>query len=66
MKEIFSLRVIVIIFKNFSLVIIFIYISNVIPFPGFPSKTPYPLALPHAHQHTHSCFLALAVPYTGI
>jgi hypothetical protein len=26
----------------FKLDIFFIYISNVIPFPGFPSQTPYP------------------------
>jgi hypothetical protein len=41
----------------------FILISNVIPFPGFPSKTPSPSPL--AHQQTHSHFLALAFPYTG-
>ena len=44
----------------------FIYISNVIPFPGFPSKKPlYPLSPPLGHNPTHSCFLALAFPYTG-
>jgi hypothetical protein len=41
--------------------IFFIYISNVIPFPSFPS--PNPLSPPPAHQPTHSCFLAF--PYTG-
>jgi hypothetical protein len=44
-------------FKNFLLDVFFIYISNVIPFPGFPSENPlshppspcsptYPLPLP--------------------
>ena len=28
-------------------------------------KIPYPLPTPPAHQPTHSCFLALAFPYTG-
>jgi hypothetical protein len=43
--------------------IFFIYISNVIPFPGLTSENP--LSLPsHAHQPTHSCFLALTFPYT--
>jgi hypothetical protein len=48
----------------FILAIFFIYISNVIPFPGFPSRTSlYPSSPPiPAHQHTHSCFLALAFP----
>ena len=45
----------------FLLDIFLIYISNVIPFPGFPSKK-YPLP---PHQPTHSYFLALAFPYTG-
>jgi hypothetical protein len=46
--------------------IFFIYISNVISFPGFPSKkTTYPLLPPPAHQPTHSHFPALAFPYTG-
>jgi hypothetical protein len=42
--------------------ILFIYISNVIPFPDFPFKNLlYP---PHSpdHQPTHSCFLAQAFP----
>jgi hypothetical protein len=54
-------------FVYFLLDIFFIYISNVIPFPGFPSKNhfPYPFPLTPAHQPTHSCFLALAFPYTG-
>jgi hypothetical protein len=26
--------------------IYFIYISNIIPFPGFPSENPHPLLLP--------------------
>jgi hypothetical protein len=51
----------------FLLDIFFIYISNVIPFPGFPSENPLPHSLlpPPVHQSTHSCFLALAFPYTG-
>jgi hypothetical protein len=48
----------------------FIYISNVIPFPGFASKkhpTPitFPPPLPPAHQPTHSWFLALAFAHIG-
>jgi hypothetical protein len=42
-----------------------IYISNIIPFPGFPSESPHPLSPHPAHQSTHSHFLALAFPYTG-
>jgi hypothetical protein len=54
------------IFKEFFLLdIFFIYISNVIPFLVSPLKTPYLSPLPPTHQPTHSCFLALAVPYTG-
>jgi hypothetical protein len=51
----------------FLLDIFFIYISNAILFPGFLPKTPssYTLSNPPAHQSTHSCFLALAVPYIG-
>jgi hypothetical protein len=42
--------------------IFFIYISNVIPFPGLPPKIPSPYLHPPppAHQPTHSHFLALA------
>jgi hypothetical protein len=50
-------------FLKFWLDIFFIYISNVIPFPSFPSKNP--VSSPPAPQHTHSHFLALAFPYTG-
>jgi hypothetical protein len=49
----------------FSLDIFFIYITNVIPFPGFPSKNPLSDPSPPDHQSTHSHFLALASPYTG-
>ena len=49
----------------FLLAIFFIYIANVIPFPGFSSEIPHLLPSPPAHQPTHSCFLALAFPYTG-
>jgi hypothetical protein len=47
----------------FLLDIFFIYISNAIPFPSFPSKNLLSL-FPPAPQPTHSHFLALAVPYT--
>jgi hypothetical protein len=46
-------------FLFFLLDIFFIYISNVIPIPGFPSEK-HPLPSPSAHQPTHSSFLALA------
>jgi hypothetical protein len=54
-------------FFYFLLNIFFTSISNVIPFPGFPPKTPSSYVLPpsYAHQPTHSHFLALAFPYTG-
>jgi hypothetical protein len=42
----------------------FLYISNVIRFPGFPSENPL-FPLHSAHQPTHSHFLALAFAYTG-
>jgi hypothetical protein len=32
-------------FKKKKTDILFIYISSVIPFPGFPSATPYPIPL---------------------
>jgi hypothetical protein len=45
--------------------IFFIYISNAVPFPSFPSENP--LSSPHAPapQPTYSCFLALEFPYIG-
>jgi hypothetical protein len=44
----------------------FLYLlSNVIPFPNFPSENPLSLPPPHAHQPTHPCFLALAFSYNG-
>jgi hypothetical protein len=54
-------------FFPFLLDIFFIYISNVISFPGFPSENPFPHPLPHSppHQPTHSCLLALASPILG-
>jgi hypothetical protein len=57
--------VIAFIFFIFLFDIFFIYISNVIPFPTFPSENPYALFPPPVHEPTHSCFLALAFPYTG-
>jgi hypothetical protein len=50
-------------FENIFYYIFFIYISNAMPFPGFPPRTPYSLPLPPIHQPTH--FLALVFPYTG-
>jgi hypothetical protein len=50
-------------FSFFLLDIFFIYVSNVIPFPSFPSENS--LSPPPSSQPTHSCFLALAFPYTG-
>ena len=50
--------------KNICFILFFIYISSVIPFPGFPSEKPLsPLPSP-AHQPTHSHFPVLAFPYT--
>jgi hypothetical protein len=43
----------------------FIYISNVNPFPSFPSENPLQSPPLPAHQPTHICFPILAVPYTG-
>jgi hypothetical protein len=57
-------------FSFFLLDIYFTYISNVVPFPGFPSEntlfppSPHPPP-PSTHQHTQTYFLALAFPYTG-
>jgi hypothetical protein len=49
----------------FLLNIFFVYISNIIPFPGFPLENPiFPPPSP-SHQPIHSYFLALAFPYTG-
>ena len=51
--------------------IFFIYISNVIPFPSFPSGTPlshssFPCFYESAPTHTHPLpFHLLAFPYTG-
>jgi hypothetical protein len=45
-------------FLKKKLDIFFIYILNVIPFPGFPSENP----LPPDSQPTHSRFLTLAFP----
>jgi hypothetical protein len=35
--------------NGFLLDIFLIYISNVIPFPSFPSKNPHPTPVPPAH-----------------
>jgi hypothetical protein len=52
------------IFLFFVLDVFFIYISNVIPFPAFPSEN---LSTPPspAHQPTQSQFLALAFLRSG-
>jgi hypothetical protein len=50
-------------FELFLVDIFFIYISNVIPFPGFPSENPYPISPSSVPQPTHSCFPVLAFPY---
>jgi hypothetical protein len=47
----------------FLLDIFFIYISNVIPFPSFPSENPYPLPSSHCSPTHPLPFLILA--YTG-
>ena len=52
-------------FLKFLLDIFFIYISNVIPFAGFPSANSLSHPPPPAHQPIHSCIPVLACPYTG-
>ena len=59
---------------EFLLGIFFIYILNVIPFPGScpPLKNPCPVPTSPAslrvfpHPPTHSCLLTLAFPYTSL
>ena len=49
------------------LVFLILYlISNVITFPGFPSKALYPLPTLPVHHPTHSFFLVLAFLYIGL
>jgi hypothetical protein len=49
----------------FLLYTFFIYISNVIPFPSFPSKNTLSPP-PSSYSPTHPLpFLVLAFPYTG-
>jgi len=54
---------------NFLLDILFIYISNVSPFPGFLTANPYPILLPlllmRVLTPNPSHLIALAFPYTG-
>jgi hypothetical protein len=51
--------------------IFYIYISDVIPFPGVRSGTAYPIPPPLAsmwvlpHLPTYFCLPAMAIPYTG-
>lgn len=46
--------------------IYFIYISNVVPFPCFPPpETPLFPPPAHAHQPTHTCFLAVITLHWG-
>ena len=53
------------IFLSFLLDIFFIYISNVIPFPSFPSKNPLSTPLSPCSPTYLFPFLILAFPYTG-
>jgi hypothetical protein len=52
--------------------ILIIYISNVIPFSGFPTRTPYPIPPPLASMRvlpypaTHSCLPALSFYCIGV
>jgi hypothetical protein len=48
---------------SFLLNIYFIYISNVVHIPCFPSKTPLSSLPCTAHHPTHTRLLALAFPY---
>ena len=52
-------------FLIFLLDTFFIYISNFIPFPSFPSENTLTHPYSVAHQPTYSHFPVLAVPYTG-
>jgi hypothetical protein len=54
------------------LIILFVYISNVIPLPGLPSMNPVPFPSPlplrgcsPTHPLTHSCLTPLASPFSG-
>jgi len=55
----------------FLLIIVFIYISNAILLPSYPSTNPHSISLPPSLlllwecSPAHSCFTALASPYTG-
>jgi hypothetical protein len=49
----------------FLLNIFFIYISNIIPFPDFPSENPYSLHPFPAHQPTHSASWSWHSPTLG-
>jgi hypothetical protein len=60
-----NVRVIFFFSFYFLLDIFFIHISKVIPFPSSPSKNSLSSPLSPAPQHTHSHFLAQALPYTG-
>jgi hypothetical protein len=55
--------------KEFSLLLLLLFslftFQMLSPFLVSPSKTPYFLLRPPAHQPTHSCFLALAFPYSA-
>jgi hypothetical protein len=49
----------------FLLDIFLIFIANIIPLTGFPSKSPHPLLPPTTHKPTYSLFLAMEFPYMG-
>jgi hypothetical protein len=51
-------------FSFFFLDIFFINISNIIPFPSFPSENSPTLPPPPDHQHTHSCFLYWGIDHS--
>jgi hypothetical protein len=57
--------------EHFLKDIVFIYISNVIPFLGFPFANPQPILHPPAsmsvltHPPTHFSFTTLEFHYTG-
>jgi F0F1-type ATP synthase membrane subunit a len=53
-------RRVILFFFNFSLVTLFVYISNVIPIPSFP---PSPVSMRCSHPPTHSHLTTLALPF---
>jgi hypothetical protein len=71
-KDIFKFHIAIFFFFFFLYwIFLFIYISNVISFPDFPCKRPYPIHSPTAsmrvlhHSPSYFCLLDQAFPYTG-